>query len=1838
KDGDSLKLVLKESANGPIDFDTATQIILKDYFITLPQFGGISFANGDTVTAADLLVDLKTEGDDNGNGLNGYSGDDTFLGRQGDDHLYGLGGNDTYIYRAGDGNDTIYNQNSTNGINTLELQGIDPADVLLRQEKNSNHLMVHHSDGSKIRIANHFDSSGDYALDAITFDNGTRWEQGDMAAAVRVPTDNEDYIVGDLSDNLLAGGKGNDIIKGEAGDDTLTGGEGDDTLNGGEGSDTYHYQAGDGIDTIENYDASTGRHDVLSFDATIDKADIIVRQEESDLVLYWQTNKIVTVSGHFNSNNHVINAITFADGTVYDQTTLDQLILGASAVNDELTGTAADDVIEGLAGDDTLYGRDGNDTLDGGVGHDHLYGESGDDELLGGAGNDRLVGSSGNDRLQGGTGDDQLWGGQDNDTYEYALNEGHDTIADNDGSADQILFAAGITTAQVLLRRVESNLNIWIGGVLSLTVEEHFGGGSFTVENIAFADGTQWGLAAIDAAVILPSGIQDTLYGDEQANLLSGLAGDDALLGNGGDDTLTGGTGDDTLEGGMGSDTYHFSRGDGIDVVIDNESDATSTDTLVFDSSVAPDDIKVRHVSSGGYPWENDLVLTNQLSGDQITVKGYFGNQGYGAQYTDHAIKKVQFADGTVWTDSDFRTLSLIATETAEELYGGSTGETINGLGGDDIIRGGEGDDIIIGGSGNDTLQSSNGNDIYRYQHGDGFDFIDLETNDVLQLQDINASDVWLHTNANSQLEIALKDGSGSITIKSNLNALHFADGTQWDATAINAATVGSTPLDDYLNGTSADDSLTGLAGNDTLQGGQGDDTYHFSRNDGVDTIYDSGGFNTLSFAAGISPSDVVVWRDVRENWPEEFDLFVGVKGTNQQIRIEEFHSTATTYQLVFADTPSQVFTNEDLLATSDFSLDHYYQTLNLDLSNMTPNSPAEWGDTWDYGIFTSADSEATFFNQGSIWAGEGDDIVVSAQGGQYHELDGGLGDDVIYGGGADGQLYGGPASTTSDTQSHYYRNYWDFGGFDYPSGVDEESYPRTYPADGNDQLYAEGGDDTLHGGEGDDLLVGGHGQDRLSGGEGNDRYLFNLGDGQDRIIAAEHTADVMVGYGNKEQPADFSNDHDRLEFGSQITASDVIVRQVGNHLELSLRHSQDSVTVEQFFSTDAALREGIKEVHFEDGTIWNLSDIFGQVSTTNWPATPTYLVDHSSDPTLSGDTGDNVLIGNGSDNTLTGLAGRDGLYGGDGNDQLLGGIGNDLLHGQDGDDHLVGGSGNDTLIGGNQNDTYFFSAGFGQDIIDNYDDTLNNFATDTIAFDTGIAWQDVQLTQQGDDLIISHFSDVLTVRNHFLGIGLGFNQRYAIDAIHFADSTVWAASDIDSLLLSETNNQAPVINAPLSDQAVAEDVTFTYQVPSNTFSDPDAGDTLSLTAALSDGSPLPGWLSFDGATSTFSGTPDNDQVGTLELLVTATDSEGAAISDTFAINISNVNDAPTLVTSIADQAATADTAFSLQLPAGTFVDIDVADQLTLSATLADGSALPSWLAFDVATGVLAGTPNNSQTGTLNVQITATDNSGATSNDTFELVISETNTPTGNIIEGTPGDDLLTGSAGNDTFLVEGTDQGYDTFIGGDGFDTVLGSTGDDVFGLKSWDINNGIERIDGGTGFNIIKASTGNTNLDLSTVELLNIAEIHAGSNHNTVVGTSGNDTIVGQGGNDTLSGGAGNDTFRVEGTDQGYDTFSGGDGFDTVQGGTGDDVFGLKSWDTNNGIERIDGGDGFNIIKGSGNADLDLSTVELLNIAEIHAGNNHNTVVGTSDDDIIVGQGGNDTLSGGAGNDTFR
>jgi Ca2+-binding RTX toxin-like protein len=92
-----------------------------------------------------------------------------------------------------------------------------------------------------------------------------------------------------------------------------------------------------------------------------------------------------------------------------------QFSYDGGAGDDSVTAGARDNLIFGGEGDDTVMAGGGNDTVVGGDGASYLRGEDGDDRMLGGSGFDDINGNVGQDTINGGLGDDWVVGGKGND-------------------------------------------------------------------------------------------------------------------------------------------------------------------------------------------------------------------------------------------------------------------------------------------------------------------------------------------------------------------------------------------------------------------------------------------------------------------------------------------------------------------------------------------------------------------------------------------------------------------------------------------------------------------------------------------------------------------------------------------------------------------------------------------------------------------------------------------------------------------------------------------------------------------------------------------------------------------------------------------------------------------------------------------------------------------------------------------------------------------------------------------------------------------------------------------------------------------------------------------------------------------------------------------------------------------------------------------------------------------------------------------------------------------------------------------------------------------------------
>ncbi|MCZ6106270.1 calcium-binding protein, partial [Campylobacter ureolyticus] len=147
----------------------------------------------------------------------------------------------------------------------------------------------------------------------------------------------------------------------------------------------------------------------------------------------------------------------------------------------------------------------------------------------------------------------------------------------------------------------------------------------------------------------------------------------------------------------------------------------------------------------------------------------------------------------------------------------------------------------------------------------------------------------------------------------------------------------------------------------DRLEGYGSNDTYIFNRGDEKDTIYDTGGNDTLKFGEGISREDLIIKRDKN-------DIKIYVK-----------------------DSPSQ---NIDDI-TDIVTIKDWYNS-----SNKIENIILNDGTKIDYSFLfnpTEGDDNLTFGDEDNIINALGGNDIIYAGGGN-DIIDGGSGNDILYG------------------------------------------------------------------------------------------------------------------------------------------------------------------------------------------------------------------------------------------------------------------------------------------------------------------------------------------------------------------------------------------------------------------------------------------------------------------------------------------------------------------------------------------------------------------------------------------------------------------------------------------------------------------------------------------------------------------------------------------------------------------------------------------------------------------------------------------------------------------------
>jgi trimeric autotransporter adhesin len=398
---------------------------------------------------------------------------------------------------------------------------------------------------------------------------------------------------------------------------------------------------------------------------------------------------------------------------------------------------------------------------------------------------------------------------------------------------------AGMTPAQLALI---SNYQIDVSSAVSTTLQPF-------QKNL-----TLTGASAINGT---GNALDNTIIGNNAANVLTGLAGNDTLDGRGGIDTMN---------GGLGNDIYVVDNA--LDVL--NEAAAQGTDTARSSVSLRLDSGNRVHIENLTGTGAAALVLVGNSLNNTIT-----GSTG------------------------------------ADQLWGVAGNDRLDGGAGSDQMRGGIGNDIyvvrdagdlVIEGvnEGTDTVEASisgivlganveNLTLIGAAVSGTGNSGANILTGNALNnvLAGGLGDDIYIVQNSADQAVEAVNGGTD--TVRSS--ATSFALGLNVENLVLIEGTpavegIGNAGVN-LITGNSGNNILDGRAGNDTMVGGAGNDTYVLAdagdvvvegANAGIDTIRTS--FTTYTLAANLENGQMLTGA-VTMNGNAANNIITGNTGAN---------------------------------------------------------------------------------------------------------------------------------------------------------------------------------------------------------------------------------------------------------------------------------------------------------------------------------------------------------------------------------------------------------------------------------------------------------------------------------------------------------------------------------------------------------------------------------------------------------------------------------------------------------------------------------------------------------------------------------------------------------------------------------------------------------------------------------------------------------------------------------------------------------------------------------------------------------------------------------------------
>ncbi|UTW56229.1 M10 family metallopeptidase [Kordiimonas sp. SCSIO 12610] len=390
----------------------------------------------------------------------------------------------------------------------------------------------------------------------------------------------------------------------------------------------------------------------------------------------------------------------------------------------------------------------------------------------------------------------------------------------------------------------------------------------------------------------------DNLIGNQVANRLTAMAGNDTLTGGAGDDSLdggigedilNGGTGDDILSGGDDEDLFEFADDHGNDTITDFASnDILDVSALSIEFRSMADILANAREEGGNVIIDtgiaSSITIENITLNDLNSANFIFVGQTQPEPGSNPGVvnRPSSTSDPVSGTDADDTLDGGGGNDTVnggdgnDSLAGGDGVDTVRGGAGDDRIDAGTGNDFVSGGTGDDTVTAGTGNDAVFAGPGDmGNDvFIGGEGNDTLGGgggNDLLVGD-GVHDSARSDLLNGIDAGSVFLDYRDTiyggagddtLLGGGFADITDngyydpgeevMSGTAANTLYAGTGA--DLVIGASGNDTIGGGTGDDTLNGGAGNDTFYGGKgdvpDDGFNDVINAGDGDDIVFASG---------------------------------------------------------------------------------------------------------------------------------------------------------------------------------------------------------------------------------------------------------------------------------------------------------------------------------------------------------------------------------------------------------------------------------------------------------------------------------------------------------------------------------------------------------------------------------------------------------------------------------------------------------------------------------------------------------------------------------------------------------------------------------------------------------------------------------------------------------------------------------------------------------------------------------------------------------------------------------------------------------------------------